>query len=160
MLKLKLQYFGHLMQRADLFEKTLILGKIETPSTSIRRLTLTWTNLNCASPCHPPQTCAACLHEWPCFSLLGHTLTTPDDLQDIFAISISLHSHCYYLCPGHYNHRPSWSHQGLFQWVGFFCIRWPKYWRFSFNISPSNEYSGLISFRTDWFDLLAFQVTF
>ena len=34
-------------------------------------------------------------------------------------------------------------------------IRWPKYWRFSFNISPSNEYSGLISFRMDWFDLLA-----
>ena len=34
-------------------------------------------------------------------------------------------------------------------------IRWPKYWSFSFNISPSNEYSGLISFRTDWLDLLA-----
>ena len=34
------------------------------------------------------------------------------------------------------------------------CIRWPQYWSFSFNISPSNEYSGLISFRTDWFDLL------
>ena len=32
------------------------------------------------------------------------------------------------------------------------CIRWPKYWSFSFNISPSNEYSGLISFRMDWFD--------
>ena len=36
-------------------------------------------------------------------------------------------------------------------------IRWPKYWGFSFSISPSNEYSGLISFRTDWFDLLAVQ---
>ena len=35
-------------------------------------------------------------------------------------------------------------------------IRWPKYWSFSFNIGPSNEYSGLISFRMDWFDLLAF----
>ena len=34
-------------------------------------------------------------------------------------------------------------------------IRWPKYWCFNFSISPSNEYSGLISFRTDWFDLLA-----
>ena len=33
------------------------------------------------------------------------------------------------------------------------CIRWPKYWSFSFSISPSNEYSGLISFRVDWFDL-------
>ena len=38
-------------------------------------------------------------------------------------------------------------------------IRWPKYWSFSFSISPSNEYSGLISFRTDWFDLLTVQRT-
>ena len=39
------------------------------------------------------------------------------------------------------------------------CIRWPKYWSFSFSISPSNEYSGLISFRIDWFDFLAVQGT-
>ena len=38
-------------------------------------------------------------------------------------------------------------------------IRWPNYWSFSFNISPSNEYSGLISFRIDWFDLRAVQET-
>ena len=38
-------------------------------------------------------------------------------------------------------------------------IRWPKFWSFSFSISPSNEYSGLISFRIDWFDLLAVQGT-
>ena len=40
-----------------------------------------------------------------------------------------------------------------------FCIRWPKYWSFCISIGPSNEYSGLISFRMDWFDLLAVQVT-
>ena len=39
------------------------------------------------------------------------------------------------------------------------CIRWPKHWSFSFNISPSSEYSGLISFRMDWLDLLAVQGT-
>ena len=39
------------------------------------------------------------------------------------------------------------------------CIRWSKYWSFSFNISPSNEYSGLMSFRMDWLDLLAVQGT-
>ena len=39
------------------------------------------------------------------------------------------------------------------------CIRWPKYWTFNFSISPSNEYSGLISFRRDWLDLFAVQRT-
>ena len=39
------------------------------------------------------------------------------------------------------------------------CIRWPKYWSFSFNISPSSEHPGLISFRTDWLDLLTVQGT-
>ena len=47
---------------------------------------------------------------------------------------------------------------GSFQWP-VLHIRWPKYWNFSFNISPSNEYSGLISFRMDWLDLLAVQGT-
>ena len=44
--------------------------------------------------------------------------------------------------------------------VSVLRIRWPKYWSFSFSISPSNEYLGLISFRIDWFDLLAVQGTF
>ena len=46
-------------------------------------------------------------------------------------------------------------HQGLFSSELVLCIRWPKYWSFNFSISPSNEYSGLIFFRIDWFDLLA-----
>ena len=62
-------------------------------------------------------------------------------------------------------------HQGLFQWVNSLHQRispnywvkkikiWPKYWSFSFSISPSNEYSELISFRMDWLDLLAVQGT-
>jgi len=41
----------------------------------------------------------------------------------------------------------------------FLCIRWPKSWSFSFSISPFNEYSGLISFRMDWFDILSVQGT-
>ena len=48
-------------------------------------------------------------------------------------------------------------HQSLFQWVNS-CMRWPKYWSFSFRISPSNEHPGLI-FRMDWLDLLAVQGT-
>ena len=46
-------------------------------------------------------------------------------------------------------------HQSLFQWVS--SLHQAKYWRFIFKMSPSNEYSGLISFRIDWFDLLAAQ---
>ena len=49
-------------------------------------------------------------------------------------------------------------HQGLFKWVNS-SPRWPKYWSFSFSISPSNEHPGLISFRMDWLDLLAVQGT-
>ena len=49
-------------------------------------------------------------------------------------------------------------HQGLSN-ESAHCIRWPKYWSFSFGILPFSEYSGLISFRIDWFDLLAIQGT-
>ena len=47
----------------------------------------------------------------------------------------------------------------VFSNVSVLCIRWPKYWGFSFSISPSNEYPGLISFRMDWLALLAVQGT-
>ena len=49
-------------------------------------------------------------------------------------------------------------HQGLLKWVNH-SHWWPKYWSFRFNISPANEYPGLISFRIDWLDLLAVQGT-
>ena len=49
---------------------------------------------------------------------------------------------------------------GVFSNETVLCTRWPNYWSFSFNISPSNEHSGLISFRMDWLDLLAVQGTF
>ena len=47
----------------------------------------------------------------------------------------------------------------VFSHESVLLIRWPKYWSFSFNVSPSNEYSRLISFRMDWLDLLAVQGT-
>ena len=47
----------------------------------------------------------------------------------------------------------------VFSKESILLIRWPKYWNFNFSISPSNEYLGLISFRIDWFDLLAVQET-
>ena len=51
-----------------------------------------------------------------------------------------------------------YQHQGLSN-ESVLCIRWPKYWSFSLSISPSNEYSELISFRIDWFDFLSVQGT-
>ena len=51
------------------------------------------------------------------------------------------------------------SQHRVFSSESVLCIRWPKYWSFRFTISPSNEYSGLISFRIDWLDLLAVQDT-
>ena len=47
----------------------------------------------------------------------------------------------------------------VFSTEAIICVRWPKYWSFSFSISPSDEYSGLISFRCEWFDLLTVQGT-
>ena len=61
--------------------------------------------------------------------------------------------------------RPLFLPHSIFPKIRFFssesvlCIRWPKYWSFSFSISPSNDYLGLISFRMDWLDLLPVQGT-
>ena len=53
----------------------------------------------------------------------------------------------------------SFPESGSFPMKSVLCIRWPKYWSFSFSLSPSSDYSGLISFRIDWLDLLAVQRT-
>ena len=55
------------------------------------------------------------------------------------------------------SHLQSFPASGSFSNESVLCIRWPRYWSFSFSISPSNEYSGLISFGIDWFDLLVVQ---
>ena len=58
-----------------------------------------------------------------------------------------------------FSHLQSFPASGSFLNESVLLIRWPKYWSFSFNISPSNEHLGLITFRMDWFDLLAVQGT-
>ena len=67
----------------------------------------------------------------------------------IISSSITLFSSCHSVFPS----------IKVFSSESAFCIRWPKYWSFSFSTSPASEYSGLISFRIDWFDLLAVQGT-
>ena len=96
--------------------------------------------MNCSKPGHPVY------HQ-----LLDFTQTYVDQVGDAIQPSYPLSS-------------PSppvlnlYQHQGLFQWVSS-SHQVAKYWSFSFNISPSNEHPGLISFRMNWLDLLAVQVT-
>ena len=102
------------------------------------------------STCYDPRNCRT-----PGFSVLHNLL----ELSQIHvhwvgdAIQPSLLCHPLLLLPSIF---PSIS---IFSNKSALRIRWPKYWSFSFSISPSNEYSWLISFRSDWFDLLAAQST-
>ena len=87
------------------------------------------------------------------------SITNSQSLHKLMSIALVMPSNHLFLC------RPPLLPPLIFPSIKVFSnelvlrIRWPKYWSFSFNISPSNEYSGLISFRMDWLDLLAVQGT-
>ena len=76
-------------------------------------------------------------------------------LKLMFIESVMPSNHLILCCPLH-----SFPASGSFPSELTLCITWPKYWSLNFSISPSNEYSRLVSFRIDWFDLLAVQGTF
>ena len=102
----------------------------------------------CPTLCDPMESaCQACLiiNSWSLLKLMSIRLVMPSNHL------ILCHS---FLLPSVF---PS---SGIFSSESLLHIRWPKYWSFSFSVSPPNEYSGLISFRMDWFNLLAVQGTF
>ena len=120
MFKLKLQYFGHLMRRADSLEKTLMLGKIVSRRRRGRQR-MRWLD----------------------------GITNSQSLLKLMSIKLVMPSNHLILC------RPLLLLPSIFPSIRVFSkesvlgIRWPKYQSFSFSISPSNEYSGIISFRID-----------
>ena len=110
-------------------------------SHSVQSLSLTlWDPMDCSMPGFPA------LHQLPELAQT-HVHLVSDAVQPSYLLLSS--------SPPAFNFS---QHQGLFQWVSS-SIRWPKYWSFSFSFSPFNDYSGLISFRMDWLDLLAVQGT-
>ena len=182
MLKLKLQYFGHLIRTASSLEKIPMLGKIEDRRRGQQRMRLldgitdvVDTNLS---------------KLWEIVKDREAWRVVVQFISVQFSCSVMSDSlrphglqHTRLPCPSptpratqtHVHHvsgaiqhlipyRPLLL-SSIFPSIGIFSnelavlIRWPKYWSFSFNISPSNEYSGLISFRMDWLGLLVIQGT-
>ena len=96
---------------------------------------------------------------WTAACQASLSITNSQSLPKLMSIELVMPSNRLILC------RPLLLLPSIFPSIGIFsnesalCIRWPKYWSFSFNISPSYEHPGLISFRMDWLDLLAVQGT-
>ena len=105
--------------------------------------------------CSVAQSCLTFATPWTAARQASLSITNSWSLLKLMSIESVMPSNHLILC------RPLLLLPSIFPSVRIFsnesalCIRWPKYWSFSFSISPSNEYSGLISFRIEWFDLLA-----
>ena len=104
------------------------------------------------------QSCAIICDPWTAALKSSLSITNSQSLLKFTSIKLVMSPHHLILCC-HLLLLPS-----IFPSITVFSndsvlIRWPKYWSFTFNISPSNKYSGLISFRIDWLDLLAVQGT-
>ena len=87
------------------------------------------------------------------------SITNSWSLHKLMSITLVMPSNHFLLCRPLLLPPSIFSSIRVFSSELVFCIRWPMYWSFSFSIGPSNEYSGLVSYRMDWLDLLAVQGT-
>ena len=95
---------------------------------------------------------------WTSAGQVSLSFTVSASLLKLMSIELVMLSNHLILCQPLFIYLQSFP-ASVFSNESAFRIRWPKYWSFSFSISPSNEYSGVISFRIDWFDLLSVQGT-
>ena len=134
--------------------------------TSLRRKTIEWNSHGKVYwvACRPaiwataqfssvPQLCLTLSDPWTTAHQATLSLTNSQSLLKLMSIELVMPSNHLFLC------HPLLLLPSIFPSIRVFSnetvlrIRWPKYWSFNFSISPSNEYPGLVSFRTDWFDL-------
>ena len=96
---------------------------------------------------------------WTAARQASLSITNSQSFLKLLSIESVMPSNHFILCCPLLLQPPIFTSIRVFSSESVLCIRWPKYWSFSYGISPSNEYSGLISFRMDWLDLLAVQGT-
>ena len=96
---------------------------------------------------------------WTAASQVSLSITSSPSLFKLMSIKLVMPSNHLILCHSLLLLPSIFPSIRVFSSESILHIRWPNYWSFSFSISPSNEYSGLISFRIDWFDLLAVQTS-
>ena len=114
----------------------MVLGKLDS---SVQSLSHVWPFANPWTAAHQASLCIK--NSW--------------NLLKLMSIKLLMPSNHLILCPHFLLLLSIFPSIKVFSSESLLCIWWPNYWSFSFSISPSNEYSGLISFRIDWFDLLA-----
>ena len=143
-----------------LFPKSIHLTQVKAHMTNIWNLSV-WGNLTSVKFSQVQSLSHILLFAtpWTAACQASLSITNSQSLLKLMSIESMMPSNHLILCHPLSSYLQSFPASGSFQMSQLFTSRWPKYWNFSFNISPSNEYSGLISFRMDWLALLAVQGT-